>query len=123
MPSFTILIVEDKESEQTLMAYRLRKVFGESLVLLQAETLSEAVELFRSHHASLDLIILDACVPGDKPTTIPLVRMWRAGGFTKPMIAASSERLFCRMLVEAGCDEGCSKEDAPNVAKRLLLGT
>lgn len=120
--TFSILIVEDKGYEQVLMAHQLRETLGADIVLWQAQTVSEAIALFAEHHASLDLIILDACVPGDAPTTHRLVSRWRAEGFMKPMIAASSEPYFCEMLKKAGCNEGGMKEDAPGFAKRLLLG-
>lgn len=120
--SFTILIVEDKGYEQALMALRLREMLGADIVLWQAQTVLHAIALFAEHQASLDLIILDACVPGDEPTTHRLVRKWRAEGFAKPMIAASSDPYFCEMLKKAGCDEGGMKECAPGFAKHLLLG-
>ena len=76
------------------------------------------VELF-SANPDLAAIVMDACVPGDKPTTPPLVWKFRQS-FTGPIIAVSSSRVFREQLKAAGCDHACEKEDVPQELLRIL---
>ena len=59
---------------------------------------------------------MDACVPGDWPNTMPLVRKIRQT-FVGPIIANSSLLEYRKKLLEAGCDYECEKGE---VAKKVL---
>jgi hypothetical protein len=109
-----ILIVEDDHFWQD--AYR--SDLGNAVEISSAYSVSQARELFLQHAADIKLIVMDACVPGNTPTTLPLVREIRAQ-FTGPMIGASLE--WCVELRAAGCDYSeDNKGDVPKTALRLL---
>lgn len=94
-----VLMVDDREQNHA----KLRPLLVGKVELVSALTIEEAERLFENGE-QFDAIIMDACVPGNRPTTVPLVEMIRRGGFTGPMIAASSVWFYCKKLVEAGCD-------------------
>lgn len=92
-----ILIVEDKQRHYT----RWQAALDEVAECTIATSIDEARDAFA--RGQFDLIILDACVPGDHPTTPPLAREFRET-FSGPMVAASSSYGYCEMLRHAGCD-------------------
>ena len=107
-----VLIVEDEVYRYSSWQ---QEMDGKEVVLLFASSIEEAEEQFATNLA-IAAIVMDACVPGDEPTTIPLVRQWRQT-FTGPMIAISSMSEYRTMLRHAGCDYESSKED---LSKKLL---
>lgn len=111
-----VLVVEDHDKCYEIIAERL---VGK-VKIIRADTLQEGWELFQKN-PDLDLIIMDACVPGDKPNAMPLVREIRRRGFDKPIIASSSITAYCNLLVEAGATHTVdSKNEAPKCALQLL---
>lgn len=100
----TVLIVEDGIPWQN----RWAKLLVDKVILLQAYRIREARGLFEAH-PFIDLIALDACVPGAIPNTLELARFFRQS-FSGPMIAISSEPDYRQLLMQAGCDQGCSKD-------------
>lgn len=111
-----ILIVEDLE--------RVQNKFSDALAgkveLLQAYTLSQAITLFIEHKETLAVIAMDACVPGDEPNSMRIVKMIRAEGFMGPMIAISSLDEYRMKLVEAGCSHECEKDRLPEQVLELV---
>jgi hypothetical protein len=113
----TVLIVEDSYYEQDDIARALR---GKADVL-QAYDIGTARQMFMDNRDAINIIVMDACVPGNRPTTPPLVREIRAAGFTGPMIASSSMGDFCQILMRAGCDvDSGGKAQVPEIVTGLL---
>lgn len=92
-----VLMVDDRLQNHTT----LRSLLSDDWELISAYTIQQAEQMFAE--GSYDAIIMDACVPGDKPTTGPLTRKIRET-YAGPMIAVSSEELYRQDLREAGCD-------------------
>jgi len=90
-------------------------MLGDTMDVLQVYTLKQAEDLF-SAHPDLDAIVMDACVPGDEPTTLDLTKKFRQS-FFGPIVAASSCGEYRMMLMEVGCDYESSKH---KVAQTLI---
>ena len=117
MPKKVILIVEDdnlyfKKSKNKLSEFS-------QIEILWAQTIDQAETIFNETSA-IDLIIMDACVPGDEPTTEPLVKKIVATGYSNPIIACSSIPNYCKRLVYAGATHKADKYEAANLALKLL---
>jgi len=110
-----VLVVDDNESLQRSLKNVLSR---HGIIVLSALTIGEAEELF-STNPDVNLIVMDACVPGDRPNTFSLVRKIRQK-YAGPIIACSSLREYRRLLIEAGCDQEASKLDLPIVIKKIL---
>ncbi|MEW6617643.1 MAG: hypothetical protein AB1333_04505 [Patescibacteria group bacterium] len=109
-----ILIVDDDVVWQEVWSRALRK----RATLLPALSIKEAEKIF-SEHSDIDLIAVDACVPGDEINTKPLIRKFRET-YKGPMIAISKSSLSRECLVSAGCDHECEKKWLPGNALRIL---
>lgn len=112
-----VLIVEDEPHYQDMYArYLLEKA-----EILRAITLEEGEKLF-TENPDITLVVMDACVPGRKLNSIPLVRKIRET-FQGPILASSRDPYYCQELMRAGCshqvDEGI-KESAPFHIQRIL---
>jgi DNA-binding response OmpR family regulator len=107
-----ILSVEDSLRYQNYF----QELFDGKTDIVFALTIAEA------EAAGIDfaLVMVDACVPGDEPNTIDLVRKIRTSGFTGPIIGHSSEANYLSLLAEAGCSHISDKINAPKLALRLL---
>ena len=55
----------------------------------------------------IEVIVLDACVPGLTPTTFGLIESFRKT-FHGPMIAISSEEHFRKEMLQLGCSHQSS---------------
>ena len=87
--------------------------------LLIAQSIEEATQLFNAN-PDIDIIIMDACVPGNELNTVPLVQLFRKT-FTGPIITASSVNEYNFALLEAGCSHnGYSKEGAAKTVLNLI---
>lgn len=109
-----VLIVDDEEFWQDYW----RKELGEKVVMVSARTIKEAEEQFAAN-PDIVAIVMDACVPGDRPNTPPLVRKFRET-FSGPMIAISSSWNNRDELVEAGCDHTSAKNPLPRKLLEVL---
>ena len=109
-----VLVVED---EEYLHGKWNRELDGK-VVLVSALSIEEAEEKFTTN-PDIDAIVMDACVPGDSPTTPPLVRKLRET-FTGPMIAISSLGSYRRQLVQAGCNHESTKDSLPQKLIEVL---
>jgi len=111
-----ILIVEDVGLVHEAYRLKLTGQLGEEgareVEFLHAFTVKEAKRLFNLN-PDLVAVVMDACVPGEKPTTLNLARQMRKSGFRGPMIAASSVPLFRDKLRRAGCDLHADKAEVP----------
>jgi|SRR3989338_2547224 len=109
-----VLVVEDEE----YIYEDWRRELGNKVVLISALSIKEAEEHFTAN-PDIAAIVMDACVPGDEPTTLPLVRKFRET-FTGPMIAISSVGSYRQELIEAGCDHESEKADLPQKLIEVL---
>ncbi len=114
MSTRKILVVEDNEVLHRLWKYDL----GESATIISAFTVQAGERRFREH-SDVSAIVMDACVPGNTPTTIPLVREIRKT-YHGPIIAISSDPGYRQMLVHAGCDYSCTKDALPKFLQHVL---
>jgi CheY-like chemotaxis protein len=109
-----VLIVEDDEALQSCFELDLQ----DSARILAACSMQHARKQF-AQHPDLAMIVMDACVPGNHPTTLPLVREFREQ-FQGPIIAVSSIDHYRKALLAAGCDHECDKSDVGATVLRLL---
>ncbi len=112
-----VLIVEDDPVYQDMYARRLQG----KVEILRAMTLEDG-ELLFAENPDVALVVMDACVPGQKLNSIPLVRKIRKT-FKGPILAASSDPYCCLDLTNAGCshqvEEG-NKYSVPYIALGIL---
>lgn len=99
-----VLVVEDEKHWWG----RWRRELDGKVILLCVPSIEEAEEQFAAN-SDIAAIVMDACVPGDLPTTPLLVWKLRQT-FTGPMIAISSLGKYRRQLVQAGCDHESTKD-------------
>lgn len=109
-----VLIIEDDPLWHDLWGIKLKN----RVVIIKATSIEEAEERFAAN-PDIAAIAVDACVPGKKPTTLPLVRKIR-GTFGGPMIAISGEEGYRKNLMDAGCDYQCVKKDLHKVLVEVL---
>jgi CheY-like chemotaxis protein len=110
-----ILIVEDDYEYFTNINNEL---IGKAEVL-RAETLGEGADLFQNN-PDIDLIIMDACVPGGSPNAMPLVKKIVSSGYTKPIIACSNYFPYSQELIAAGATHMANKREVAKIALKLL---
>ena len=113
-----LLIVEDDHSLQEAWKRAIEDYFGSEIILFQATTIPDAQKLW-DENPDIDVIAMDACVPGCEPNTIPLVEHIK-GMFKGTMITISGSADYRKLLMEAGCDVECEKSKLPQTLKRLL---
>lgn len=107
-----VLVVEDDRWRHSQWRIGLD---GKEVLFVSALTISEAEKLF-AENPDIVAIIMDACVPGSRLTTEPLVKKFRET-FAGPMIAASVDPNFRQMLLRAGCDYESEKD---SVSQKLI---
>lgn len=107
-----VLIVEDDVERQ---AWFWTELEGE-VEITMASTIPEAI----AAGIDFDMIVMDCCVPGDEPNTMDLVEGIRAAGFTNPILADSKDEDYPPILVRAGCNQGCHKDDVPYRVRTML---
>ena len=112
---FKILVVEDNSSWADIIQRGLERGLGDKVKVLHASTIEEAESIFHQH-SDLSIVLMDACVPGERPTTLGLVRNIRET-FKGPMVAMSSRPDYREQLVKAGCDHESGKDE---VVKKAL---
>lgn len=110
-----VLVVEDDidkyQSEwEWELCYRIE--------FLYARTIEEARRLYRERK-DIQAIAVDACVPGDNPNTMELVREIRKE-FKGTIVAISSLREYRALLREAGCSQECEKQYLPEMLAHLF---
>ena len=109
-----ILVIDDEDFFHEV----IKEGLGDRVTILSVFSIEEAEEVF-SANPDLCLIVMDACVPGDSPTTPPLVRRIRES-FNGPIIATSSLDTYRRKLMEAGCDHESTKLKLPEKIIAIL---
>lgn len=110
-----VLIVEDLSCFQVLWRRRLSGV----ATVLSATTIEDAKEMF-GENPDIDVVVLDACVPGTTPTTFGLIKSFRET-FHGPMIAISDRVNFRSEMIKLGCSHQSSgKEDVVEKVTEVL---
>lgn len=109
-----VLIIDDDVNWQKVWDMRLRR----RVILLPALSINEAEKIF-SEHSDIDLIAVDACVPGDDINTRPLIKKFRET-FNGPIIAISKSSFSRECLVRAGCNYESEKEWLHGNVLRIL---
>jgi len=112
----TVLIVEDTESELRLYQTQLE---GKAL-MLSADNVKSAMELFSEHRAKIVLVVLDGHVKGEPSTTFELASWLRGQRFIGPMLATSANPGSNNRLVVAGCNYKPGKGEAVEKVLELL---
>src|SRR3989344_7914048 len=111
-----VLVVDDMESFHVALKHWL----GGRVEVLSAYSIEEARRLFYEN-PDVRIILMDACVPGDKPNTLGLVHEIETSGvFCGTMIAISSSPQYRHQLVQAGCGGSCPKGQAAQMVEVLL---
>ena len=113
-PIKVLIVDDDKQWQRTFV----RAFTDKGIQVLGALTIKQAEEMF-VENPDIKAVVMDACVPGDDPTTLPLTRKFRET-FSGPMIAISSRDDFRRQLMAAGCDRECLKQDLPQKLCEIL---
>ena len=90
------------------------------IAVAKATTIRELCETFFAYEHEIDAIILDGCIPGDRPNTISFIDIVRQFGFTKPIIAASSSERYRANMMSWGCSHQAPKELAAELVIDLL---
>lgn len=117
-----VLIVKDHPSLGKDMVRYFRIWFKDQVSVTLADSILDAQTYFEKSPLGFDLIVMDACVPGHVPNTIPLVHLMRET-FIGPIIACSSEQEYAEQLIAAGCTEACPKlrfSEAKEVMRKRL---
>lgn len=110
----TVLVLEDGH----LFQKEYESAWRGKLNLLQAFNIKEA-EKFVADNPGIDLIVVDACVPGNTINTKNFVSATRRV-FKGPMIASSSEPDYTKELIAVGCNYEANKNEVPFLVLKLL---
>ena len=113
-----ILIIEDENSLLEVWTIYLNKHTKKGeLKILSAVSIDEARKVFNSN-PDIDLIILDGYIkgPGERPNSLVLIPEFRKT-YHGIIIASSSNEDHRSMMVAAGCDYDCKKDD---VYKKIM---
>lgn len=117
MPEIILMVDDDIDTYEYIAEYWLK---NSDYTLITATTLDAGWKLYTENKESIVGIIMDGCIASnlDAPDTLPLIQSIRTDGFTGPMVAASLDPSFCKLMVEAGCT--MLAEDKTNAAFHLL---
>ena len=109
-----ILIVEDNGVYQDFFYSELRDKFD----LIQVYSIEEAEKEFKNN-PDITAIALDACVPGNKLNTLPLLGTFRET-FSGPIISITSSPYYAEDMLKSGCSDHAQKYDFPNKLIEIL---
>ena len=109
-----VLVVDDWERMHSMWKQKLNN----KVTILSAFTIEQAEKIFATN-PDCSAIVIDACVPGTSPTTLPLVRKIRET-FGGPMIAISGQKSYRWKLMQAGCDHESTKGTLPQKVLEVL---
>jgi DNA-binding response OmpR family regulator len=112
-----VLFIEENVLTQKMLARILEK---HGIVVLHAQTVSEAKSLYDSKRDAIDLILMVACLEEATPDTIPLVRFFVSSGFGKPIIACSVNDDDSDVLIRAGATHKTEKDRLEEAVLRHL---
>lgn len=104
----TILVVEDEIRFVDLLKCWLETPEG-VFDVLHAEDLDTGSKLFNENSNKINLVVVDACVPGSHPNSMLLIKEIIRSGFKGPVVATSSNPDFNNILIEAGATHKVAK--------------
>ena len=100
----------------------IRMGLGEKVEVLFAWTHDQARTAV-ANDKGIVLILMDACLKGNTPDTLELVREIREiFPATFPIIGVSSSANYCEMLIQAGCNYGIVKDYPFDTVIEKVLG-
>ncbi len=104
-----ILVAEDGEDNQRLIAYHLRRAGAEVIIAEHGVRALELIDCALSNGNAFDLLVTDMQMPEMDGYT--LARTLRARGSRMPIIALTAHAMADdrRRCIEAGCDDYASK--------------
>lgn len=103
-----VFLIEDDES---VVRSLKRNLEDRGYEVIAALTQLVAIDWFAVHRDRLDIILLDACVPGNRINTIPLLKHFRTSGYDGRVIAVSNDHDFNVALLQAGATGWCYKNE------------
>ncbi len=106
------LLVVDDDPDGWVHETIRRSLKRQSVDVISAYDQDAARSFLKKHGSRISMIVMDACVPGNRPNTAVLIqdiRKW----FSGPIIGSSAG--YLEYLHEAGCSFVCSKENLPQV--------
>ena len=112
-----ILIADDLPEVISAWTMELKRRGLRCLAVSSMDDLWIAYELYRDEISG---IILDGCIPGHTPNTLPFIRMAREDGFPGYIVAASSSPDYRQQMMQAGCTDQAPKSEAVECLMRLL---
>ena len=118
-----VLVVDDIDRDRRLVIAALQWHLGNDPEILQAGTMTVAIDLFDANIDRLTIVTMDGCMEGRGLDTPLLVRYMRAAGYTGLLIGISSDRDYCKQLEAAGCNSSVNNfvlEADPNQLATLL---
>lgn len=109
-----VLVVDDQRTFHMIARERLNGMVRS----LHARTIEEAQSLYETN-PDVRVIVMDACVPGNTPTTHHFVRELRKS-FRGPIIGCSNDFSNLYIMSNAGCSHICEKQRVFEVLQSLL---
>lgn len=110
----TVLVLEDNY----LIQKQYEITWRGKLIILQAYSIEQAYK-FVAGHPEIDIIVVDACVPGSSINTKEFVINIKKD-FDGIMIASSSEPKYMVELVKVGCSDASPKNEVAGLVLKLL---
>jgi len=112
-----ILVVEDDDDFfLSLVAF----IKNEDSEIMRASTLEEGKKIFFENQEKINLIIMDACVPGQEPNSMPLIEEIIKSGFSKHIVGLSSSFNYLFKLRDAGATNIISKSDLMVIRNKIF---
>ena len=110
-----VLVIEDFCS----CRFAIKMGLKDKVKVLEAATLEEGKRVFQKN-PDVSLVIMDACVPGDEPNSMPLIKKILSAGYSKPIIAISGNPEYRKILLRAGATHEAEKHKVAELALKLL---
>ncbi len=118
-----VLIVEDDTAEQS----QYRRLLGNTVKTLSACNIAAGKQAILNHQDGknvFSIVVMDGRLENNiRPDSLELIRMLRDGGFSGPIIAASSSKYFREKMKLAGCSHESQKKDIPWLVLKIISET
>lgn len=111
-----VLLVEDHEDLGATWSALLQR---DGIDVVWAKSLTGAKGLF-DMHPDTDLMVVDACVDGRDPDSMPFIIYARSRGFDRPIIAKSSDPPRRLPLLAAGASHEAELNELIPLVHKLL---
>ena len=111
----TVLLIEDMDFLQNLIADIIHRHMGKDVNVLFAGTVTEAETIFNTHQGVIDLILMDTNL-GRGETTFELASKI-SKVFPHHIVAISTDPDNHKGMILAGCTDSCLKEELAKYIK------